>query len=733
MTARVDCPYVGLVPYTEDEARFFFGRENDQRVIISNLFASRLTILYGSSGVGKSSVLRAGVIRELRDRAEAEPDIAVVYLNDWKGDALSLLKQRINDTLLALGHAPPPAPANRTLRESLRHSSQTFDGDVMIILDQFEEYFLYHQRDVSPGSFAYEFADAANDAGLPVSFMVSMRDDALSRLDRFKSLIPNLFSNYLRIRHLTREQAQSAITRPIEAYNRLPESHRSHPGTMAIEPLLIGKILDEVRQDRVLIGESGRGVVSGAESEGIETPYLQLVLTKVWAEETGQGSTLLRAATLSKLGGAAQIVGTHVAGVLETLTEGEKAICARIFQFLVTPGGTKIAHALSDLADFAGVPDVDLVPVLERLSGSRTRILSPVAATGGEGTMRYEIYHDSLAQAILDWRKHYVDRKAQEEKDRDWAAETQRQQEVVDQARALATAQRERAEAQTRNIRLLRGMLAVLVAFLALTVAMAGYAWTQRRVARENERRALASEQRALESEKRALVSEQLAQESARVAQEARADAAVLAARYARTNGDLLEAQRFRQLAEQAAADAKAWQQKSAENVRVVLDAQRERDDLSVRLDRAQQEIARLRSASPVQQTAPPELTVLVRLLRIVPLNEGTSRGEWNFSVRTGNFEVITRPGAIFDLGAETGPNSDGRIPTREGATIPLTFRGVNRPSGLVVDGAHALYIKPLARFAPETINVPVVHGNDPEKSAFVLVLEVRAVGGAAR
>ncbi|HVH57704.1 MAG TPA: hypothetical protein VM791_15680, partial [Vicinamibacterales bacterium] len=67
MTARVDCPYVGLVPYTEDEARFFFGRENDQRVIISNSFASRLTILYGSSGVGKSSVLRAGVIRELRD------------------------------------------------------------------------------------------------------------------------------------------------------------------------------------------------------------------------------------------------------------------------------------------------------------------------------------------------------------------------------------------------------------------------------------------------------------------------------------------------------------------------------------------------------------------------------------------------------------------------------------------------------------------------------------------
>ena len=41
----VDSPYVGLVPYTEEEAHFFFGRENDQNVIIANMFAARLTIL----------------------------------------------------------------------------------------------------------------------------------------------------------------------------------------------------------------------------------------------------------------------------------------------------------------------------------------------------------------------------------------------------------------------------------------------------------------------------------------------------------------------------------------------------------------------------------------------------------------------------------------------------------------------------------------------------------------
>ena len=49
---KVESPFVGLVPYTEYDAPFFFGRERDQQRILSNLFASRLTILYGTSGVG---------------------------------------------------------------------------------------------------------------------------------------------------------------------------------------------------------------------------------------------------------------------------------------------------------------------------------------------------------------------------------------------------------------------------------------------------------------------------------------------------------------------------------------------------------------------------------------------------------------------------------------------------------------------------------------------------------
>ena len=64
---RPETPYVGLVPYGEDDAGFFFGRDEEKRIVTANLRASRLTILYGPSGVGKTSLLQAGVVHDLRE------------------------------------------------------------------------------------------------------------------------------------------------------------------------------------------------------------------------------------------------------------------------------------------------------------------------------------------------------------------------------------------------------------------------------------------------------------------------------------------------------------------------------------------------------------------------------------------------------------------------------------------------------------------------------------------
>src|SRR5204863_1548092 len=79
-------PFKGLAPFGDSDvdALFFFGRTREIEVIAANLQASRLTVLFGPSGVGKSSVLRAGVAHRLR----AEVDVVVAVVDSWAGDAV---------------------------------------------------------------------------------------------------------------------------------------------------------------------------------------------------------------------------------------------------------------------------------------------------------------------------------------------------------------------------------------------------------------------------------------------------------------------------------------------------------------------------------------------------------------------------------------------------------------------------------------------------------------------
>ena len=85
MSTTPTSPYKGLNAFedTELDALLFFGRERETEIVVANLIASRLTVLYGPSGVGKSSLLRAAVARSLRALPE-EP--LVVVFSSWSDD-----------------------------------------------------------------------------------------------------------------------------------------------------------------------------------------------------------------------------------------------------------------------------------------------------------------------------------------------------------------------------------------------------------------------------------------------------------------------------------------------------------------------------------------------------------------------------------------------------------------------------------------------------------------------
>jgi formylglycine-generating enzyme required for sulfatase activity len=488
--ARIESPFVGLVPYTEQDARFFFGRERDQRVIIANLFASQLTILYGASGVGKSSVLRAGVVTGIEERAAQarangeQPGAAVVYFNQWQGDILPRLREAVRVAVAAIDPTLPPGngSAPRDLAGFTGAAAERAGCDVLIILDQFEEYFLYHPQDPGEDSFAHQFAGAANASTLPASFLISLRDDALFRLDRFKPLIPNLFSNYLRLDPLSAGLARRAITEPLAAYNRLPAVRRVAGAPMEIEKELVDAVIAQLPAGRAILKDGGQGDAPTAHQAGIEAPYLQLVMQRLWKEETEKQSGRLRLNTLDELKGAEAIVKSHLDEALSGIGDRERETCARMFQFLVTESGTKIAHTAPDLASVAGVSVSTLKPLLEKLAG-KARILAHVAPPSDRPDLiRYEIYHDSLGRAVLDWRRRYVaDREESERR-----AEDERKRREIETAQALAEEQEARAQAEARAAgrernaaRRLRWLLGALVVLFLVAVILGGVSWTQ--------------------------------------------------------------------------------------------------------------------------------------------------------------------------------------------------------------------------------------------------------------
>ena len=294
------------------------------------------------------------------------------------------------------------------------------------MLDQFEDYFLYHPAEEGEDTFAAQFPLIVNEPNLRVHFIVSFREDAWASLDRFKGRIPELFANYVRIEHLNRVGGKDAIERPIEEYNnRLPPEAERY----SVEPALVKAVLDAA----TAAPESANGAATPAADE-IETPFLQLVMERLWHATVDAGGHALTVKTLDDVGGARRIVETHLVNALGRLAPGEQEVAAEAFRYLVTRSRRRVVQSLSDLAEWLGRPEPEVGAVLEKLtSGESGRILRPVPPPPGqtdEGA-RYELFHDVLGEPILEWRRDF-------EAERERAAEARRQRAVRRRLGAIA-------------------------------------------------------------------------------------------------------------------------------------------------------------------------------------------------------------------------------------------------------------------------------------------------------
>jgi hypothetical protein len=380
---------VGLRPYTDAERDYFFARERDERVVSANLRASRLTILYGSTGAGKTSLLLAGVVPRLQDGKQL-----VLLFRDWQDPSfLANLKRGCADVARAAG---------RTLDEALPLDELLFDArrstgmPVLVVLDQFDEYFTAHPAAADGDGFEPELARAINRDDVDAGFLISIREDALAGLDRFHARVPNLLGNLIRLERLRPADAERAIREPLRVYNE------QHGTDIAVGSGLVEAVTRDVR-----VGDGAAQfapLTAGEDAEdAIDAPFMQLVLERLWQIDRPETSGELRLATYERLGRAEGIAGDHFAAILGGLTRAQRELCARFLDRLVTPSGGKIAYPLSDLENVAGELRPEVPATLEALK--RARILREVDRPGYRAV---EISHDVLAPKIVEWQQDLV-------------------------------------------------------------------------------------------------------------------------------------------------------------------------------------------------------------------------------------------------------------------------------------------------------------------------------------
>ena len=412
-------PFVGLRPFESDESLLFFGRDKQIGELLQQLHRTQFVAVVGSSGCGKSSLIRAGLIPKLK------AGFLVERRDHWQ---VALMKPgespltNLACTLLSAASKPntPEAIAAfaRDMRisgaEAINHiltSSLTqSDSNMLLVVDQFEELFRYDQPTVpiqpetteaelvtaqfvderrriesakrelrrdEAASFVATLLQLANQSELPIYVVITMRSDFLGDCDAFHGL-PELINHTLYlVPRLNRQQRQQAIENPIRLYGQ------------GITPRLLDTVVNDV----------------GDESD--QLPVMQHALMRTW-EKWKEDKANPPAVDLPHYEAAGMIsaaLSRDADRALGELSKQDQAIAKRMFQALVETDlqgrNTRRPAHLDQLAQIADVKPNKILEVVDhfRREGRCFLTLSTDHATGDT---LIDISHESF---IRQWAK----------------------------------------------------------------------------------------------------------------------------------------------------------------------------------------------------------------------------------------------------------------------------------------------------------------------------------------
>jgi WD40 repeat protein/serine/threonine protein kinase len=390
-----DSPYAGLAAFQERDAARFFARETMIEQVVARLSEHPLLALVGSSGSGKSSLVRAGVIPALKRGGDAWEAFVLrpgprplsvladlLLQHSWHRVSPSASAARqVDSALLPIPRHHDAGHAMMT--DQLRNEPGFFGMQVrsrarrrlervVLFVDQFEEVYTLapeHERD----AFLACLAGAADDASSPLRVIASIRHDFLDRVAASSSLLAELVSRgTVLVGPLERSGLRRALVAPTEAHAYRFESEA-----------LISQMLDS------LVGAASA------------LPLLQFTASKLW-EGRDQSQRMLTEASYRAFGGVSGALASHADQVLGAMSSAERQCARTLLLRLVTPERTRAIVTRRELSELGAATAAELERVVDRLIEAR---LLTVDGAGRDGST-VELLHESLIKtwpALSQW------------------------------------------------------------------------------------------------------------------------------------------------------------------------------------------------------------------------------------------------------------------------------------------------------------------------------------------
>lgn len=382
-------PYVGLRPFEVDESILFFGRNEQSLELLQRLHQHHFVAVVGSSGSGKSSLLRAGLI----------PALKAGYLIDDSDNWLIAIMKPGHDPLYNLTaslllQADPNASdkdisallqqtreqGTDALIQKILPAIKQQKNNFFLLVDQFEELFRFamNQEEMSKQDEAIDFVnimlELSRQQEIPFYVVITMRSDFIGDCARFYGLPEAMNQSQYLVPRLSRVQLKTVIEGPAQLYG-------SKVDTVLTSKLLndLGKVKDEL-------------------------PLLQHALMRIWDFEMNiNKSGIVDLEDYESIGGIEKALSNHADEALEGMNETDLLHTKKIFQALTTidENGRKIRRPvlLSLLVELTGTNVQDILRIIQLFIQDKRSFL--IISNAGETEDKIiDISHESL---IRQW------------------------------------------------------------------------------------------------------------------------------------------------------------------------------------------------------------------------------------------------------------------------------------------------------------------------------------------